>query len=150
MDAQIQCPNCGGYKTFIREGCLYRLLAGAAVWGFIIGGLALAGGIFGGKGTGNAIGVGVVILIIAIVLYAASHAILNKNLCGCHLCGYERDQNKLSPVTRIQVRHDLIEKGNLRLEEEDAQRRAEEARRQEQERQRRQQEEAWWYQQNNK
>lgn len=150
MDAQIQCPNCGGYKSFIREGCFYRLCVYAAVWGYIIGGLALAAGIFGGKDTGNAIGVGIVVLIIAIVMNAASNAVLNKNLSGCHLCGYEWDQSKLSPAAKIQPRPDLIKLGNLRLEAEAAQRRAEEARRQEQDRQRRQQEEAYWHQQNNR
>lgn len=108
--AQVQCPNCGGYKVetesdflegeYERIGCLFRL---ALLCSFLL------------------------MLGIPFFYAVAREAVFlgkRRKLVGqihkytCYLCGYEWTWKTGDPLPQVNVRPDLIAKGEQRLEEE--------------------------------
>ncbi len=123
---QVQCPNCGGYKIKVRDqgtGCaLLWLIFGG--WLFAAGGLFLAAFAFEGygktflAGLGQCIG-GILLIALGIGPLIFARLATNANLLECELCGNKWDNRTVPPNAQIQVRPDLIQKGEQRLREDE-------------------------------
>lgn len=153
--AQVQCPNCGGYKVNTETAILdskgrMRFSCGGVVFltFFGIGGI-LTGIVFLGMGLSPeknqppvCLPIGflellfgiffTVLLIYYIYSYFAASKVEEYHHT-CLLCGYEWRRREGEPLPPVTVRPDLIAKGDQRLREEEAE---EQARRT-----------AWWIQQ---
>ena len=141
---QVQCPNCGGYRTWQRTGpSLFLHLVTTIILFFI--GLAVAGffGLAGesiDEGTLTAIAVVAVMVVPALPLlfYALGKSSYLSSPdwrygYGCALCGYQWTQLP-GERPKIRTRPDLIRAGAERLQQEEEQRRYAESMRQEEER----------------
>lgn len=136
---KLQCPNCGGYKSeelgsFGRLfGKLFNLII--ALIGLLIIALIL-GAIFG-----QMVAI-IVMAICAIVLLWEVVSSFQPGKATCLLCGFKWSKSDYPSGTKFRVQQDLIEKGNIRLEQE----RLEHEQRRRREEERRRQEE-WYYNQ---
>jgi hypothetical protein len=105
--AQIQCPNCGGYKVteHSNKGCASEVGMHLA-FTFITFGLWL-------------------IVWIIIVLSESGRPKPDPTLhrYTCQLCGYSWDWKERTPLPEVTVRPDLIAKGVRKLEQEEEERR---------------------------
>ena len=144
--AQVQCPNCGGYKVNqvsvvglnanTRGVLLKSILLTLLAPGFI---LLLAWGAdwaVGDNGLDNLavwlVGHPWVLAAATVVLFftflsgfdnqARAKATLKRYRFACELCGYHWDWTNNTPWPQVQVRPDLIAAGAQRLKEEADQR----------------------------
>ncbi len=124
--AQLQCPNCGGYKThFAFDGSSYVMasaLGRAVTLILAVGGLGLTIAGFGSS-SGSLILLGIVLGVLGLIGLARvdgflSQRFTNKNSVTCDLCEFRWDERAIDRSKPIQIRRDLIEKGEQRLEEE--------------------------------
>ena len=135
MADQVQCPNCGGYKTevtvkYIGVGVLYEFLGCAVVvlTGVLAGGFVLWW--FYALASGNilpplvATGVLLVVAVVGLILQLSRlhkqqyHEVPKEYSYKCHLCGYQWTWRTDEPKPRVTVRPDLIVRGEQKLEEE--------------------------------
>ena len=137
--AQVQCPNCGGYKidekAFVRKPKSGQLsfdqIALILLVSFGLGSWWLW--------KGNTLW-GVLSIVGGLISYTILLALLSNRPSvyhrTCMLCGYKWTWESGQPEPRIRVRPDLIQKGMQKLEEEEREER--------EERQRQQEEAAYW------
>jgi rubredoxin len=140
MLGQVQCPNCGGYKTEVTnvrsigdfEGVLSKELPQPiGCLAFLVGlGLALGwqwwfcSALFSGDILNILMPLiaGVSLLVGSILglrwLNGQYHEVAKEYSYKCHLCGYEWMWRSDKPKPRVTVRPDLIVKGAQKLEEE--------------------------------
>lgn len=80
----------------------------------------------------------IVVIALPLILLFTLHKYLasKSNKLSCKICGYKWDKRNLPEGNPIQINKDLIEKGNILLEQEEATRRRQQ--REEDERRRRQ------------
>lgn len=131
--AQVQCPNCGGFKvdekrrvrypksgkldTDYGQGCYVAFML---VAGFVLGSLALwwQDTLFFG------------IVVVAVIVYLIGAARMSNYprvySCSCQLCGYRWTWERGQPEPEPHVRPDLIQQGMQKLEEEEKKRRRQE------------------------
>ena len=119
-----QCPNCGGYKTEVQDQG-----AGCGLTWLIFGGWILAaGGLFFMTFAGSSrsfletIGnflMGAIMMAAGIGPYVLAVINTKPYLLECKLCGRKWSELNKPPV---QVRPDLIEKGEQHLSEEEERR----------------------------
>lgn len=152
--AQIQCPNCGGYKlitekqvTIATELRPVRYSVLKLVWAFVSG-IALGGcSILVGISQNNIFYTGFGIVFVLLTIFAIYRHITGQAAervpsivrydLYCQLCGYRWTWQTDRPYPRINLNPALIQQGEQRLEEE-ANRRQ------------RDMEAAWWASQQNK
>ncbi len=144
--AQVQCPNCGGYRveattsTFERKtgvntdfGCSALAISLLFAAGFVVGGYcAFTLGIFAsGSPTFLDVVVGIVGVGFGLLIAIYTFKLYIKNTRAdkitrfyntCSLCGYKWTQRSDEPLLPVHVRRDLITEGELRLAEEERQR----------------------------
>jgi hypothetical protein len=144
MLGQVQCPNCGGYKTEVMdvrsigdfEGVLSKELPQPiGCLAFLVGlgliailGLGWYWWLFSALASGNILNIlmpliaGVSVLVGSILalrwLNGQYHEVAKEYSYKCHLCGYEWMWRSDKPKPRVTVRPDLIVKGAQKLEEE--------------------------------
>jgi len=135
---QIQCPNCGGYKTDLHSKKVNQS-DGSDAWGksalgyllyigwFLLAGpvVALCSSLFGQQ-AGIVIGTGLVIIgFVVLTKRIRRHERTVKTVYfrTCQLCGYSWEPQKEQTPPNVTVRPDLIEKGNRLLEEQERRRR---------------------------
>jgi len=148
MANQVQCPNCGGYKTETRTTLVDRrsskpllIQPQAAMW-MIVFSVALC---FSGFITlivwkdqspwlclGSAFLASIILFVLPVAKYGLTSIILfvlsvNRTWSEagyevyhhrCYLCGYEWSRREDEPLPPVTVRPDLIAKGEQKLEEE--------------------------------
>ena len=123
-----QCPNCGGYKSksqFGFEGA-FGLAVLAGVGCFLIGVPAFI--LLTKNAASNVSGflnVGVISIVVALSVFLISfiYSRTRQNNYACRICGYKWDLRDIPTKKQIQVKSDLIKKGNILLEQEEAERR---------------------------
>ena len=147
--AQVQCPNCGGYRVNEERvhtdpktnrnvsesgGCgdwIRAFVAGVAAF-FVIGG-CIGGELFGVKTTDASYGTWVyATLFLSVALGIAALVITRRARRAalaradttynyyCLLCGYRWSWRPGTPLPNVQVRPELIAKGEQKLAEEAA------------------------------
>jgi hypothetical protein len=142
MANQVQCPNCGGYKTETRTTLVDRrsnkpllIQPQAAMWMMLFSTILCCAGFqtlivwnAGPKDQSPWLCLGSMFLasIILFVLPVAKYG-LNRTWSEagyevyhhrCYLCGYEWSRREDEPLPPVTVRPDLIAKGEQKLEEE--------------------------------
>ena len=133
--AELQCPNCGGYKSE-KLGTFSRLLGKIFSYGVSLIVAYIGGNIFGAFFLHNMqlVVFGVMALTVVGCLWNF-FTTFQPNKVSCLLCGLKWDERNYPKGTVFRVQQDLIDKGNIRLEQE----RLESERQRYQEEQRRQQ-----------
>lgn len=143
----MQCPNCGGFKSEKQYGLdevvkvPFGLLCLLSIVGYFAN-FYLKLNI-----TYDTAKIAAIIITPGLLILSIIYAIAHRHNYRCRLCGYQWNQNKISAGTKFQVKKELIEKGNILLEQEEIerQRRKEEQRRRDEQRR---QQEAYYYNQN--
>lgn len=143
----MQCPNCGGFKSEEQYGLddIVKVPFGLL---FLIGIVGYFANFYLKLNiTYDAAKMAAIIIAPILLFLSIIYAIAHRNEFRCRLCGYQWNQSKIPAGTQIQVKQDLIEKGNILLEQEELerQRRKEEQRRRDEEQR---QQEAYYYNQN--
>jgi rubredoxin len=142
MLGQVQCPNCGGYKTKVTNvrsigdfegvlskklpqpiGCLAFLVGlGLALgWQWWFCSALLSGDILMPLIAGVSLLVGSILALRW--LSSKYHEVAKEYSYECHLCGYQWTWRTDEPKSRVTVRPDLIVRGEQKLEEEERERR---------------------------
>ena len=142
--AKLQCPNCGGYKSE-KLGTMSRFLGKLLRYGCLLFATFCMAGVASAFLRG---GVEVVFVIMAIAVVCCLwdfFTTFQPGKVSCLLCGFKWRKSDYPNSAAFCVQPDLIEKGNIRLEQE----------RLERERQRKRQEELnrqndWYYNNQNK
>ena len=120
--ANLQCPNCGGYKTFpqfgITEIITTPFFVGLACW--MIGVIVL---IMKPQILFSIVIPISIVLVFATLIISIIYSRSRQDYYRCKICGYKWDKRNFPDATSIQVNKDLIEKGNILLEQEEAERR---------------------------
>ena len=137
MAGQVQCPNCGGFKVSVETTIIDRSsgkrVAGTGCFGWALISLILIGA-FGymltGEGRGptllsivsGIVGILFAIFLISIAVRSNAEASkadkIEKYDYVCSLCGYKWSRREDEPIPPVEVRPDLIAKGEQKLEEE--------------------------------
>ncbi len=119
----MQCPNCGGFKSEHQYGLdeVINIPIGLLVLIGIAG--FLANTFLKLSLTFEIAKMAAIITGPILLLFSIFYAIAHRNEYRCRLCGYQWDQSKIPAGNRIQIRQDLIEKGNILLEQEELERR---------------------------
>ena len=136
MTDQLQCPNCGGFKTSDKvtyfdtatrkpiskvSGCGCLFMAFLALGGLIQILAPWAAGSKQNEAIANAILIGTAILLLALYLfakYSSSRAVSvaqKKNELDCSLCGYQWRWMEGDPYPNVTVNPNLIAKGEAQL-----------------------------------
>ena len=129
--AQVQCPNCGGYKIQLKKEPIWtkKLLPWehrkqGMLWGVgtvlvvcIIAVLIPRTGVI--DGILACIGVFAILGILSL-LFMPTQRVMSGTIYHftCDLCGYRWDWVEGTPLPEIHIRPDLIAKGEQRLAEE--------------------------------
>lgn len=130
--AKLQCPNCGEYKTEAHSiiVSIVEFLFFASIFGIVPVFLLLATVL--GKYLAVALGkyslYSLAIIPILVAAIPLSLFLLSKSLsANCpnlvsQICGYIWNRHTISEGTQFNVKSDLIEKGNILLEQKEAER----------------------------
>jgi hypothetical protein len=139
MPKQVQCPNCGGFKTNIdrirkANPATRREYANIRDFGWII--VIICAGLFSGLLMFNNIGsqdgssikgMGIFIILLALVgLFFIFYLIrrrkdaVNKYYFHCTICGYQWNRLETEPEPPVTIRPDLIQKGDEELKKQQA------------------------------
>lgn len=130
--AELQCPNCGGYKTGAKS-MLVNLLALLLVLclpliGFVFAFFVVSRGLadflsFGKSFSLWAVRWAVIIAVPVFLFLSMKYVATRCNDYSCRICGYQWDKRNVSAGTQVRVKQDLIEKGNILLEQAEEHRR---------------------------
>lgn len=135
--AQVQCPNCGGYRVSTETETLNlktgrKVNYGCALWAMVLlgGGLCLFG--FMAIADGSGITGAILILSGIITALLIFRGLAKQSKAGdtitvyhhaCDLCGYKWTWRENEAMPQVQVRPDLIVAGEQRLREAEERRR---------------------------
>ncbi len=152
--AQVQCPNCGGYKINTEKAVTIASVkrqTSVPIFRALIGLGVLACVLLYGVARGDFLAIGSTALLIAIVgflLFRSLTGQLTEKVpsivrydLGCLLCGYRWTWQNDQPYPKVNVNSALIQQGELRLQEDEHRRR---------EQQQREMEAAWLLEQQRK
>lgn len=126
--AQVQCPNCGGYDTYLREPGvpLTDNLSGPGCGIGFIGGLVTASILLAAfRAVNPELEISAVMIlwpIMGFLIWIGVAALMRKPrndyLYYCRLCKYEWDERTIDRSKPIKANQTLITAGQQRLEEE--------------------------------
>jgi hypothetical protein len=150
MTGQVQCPNCGGYKTEThttlvdkKSGRPLIIHPKAAMWMVfsatvfcLFGFLTLVLNLVIWKAqspwlcSGSMFLASIILFVLPMLEYGlkrpwseAGYEVYQVYHYRCYLCGYEWSRREDEPLPPVTVRPDLIAKGAQKLEEEERERR---------------------------
>ena len=141
--AKLQCPNCGGYKSE-KLGTISRFLGKIFSYGCLLIGAYILGIVASSFLKGN---IEVLFFVMAIAVVCCLwdfFTTFQPGKVSCLLCGFKWRKSDYPNSTTFKVQPHLIEKGNIRLEQE----RLERERRRKREEEQKRQNEGYYYNQN--
>ncbi len=133
MSNQVQCPNCGGYKVSQNidridpatgnmvgsGGCGIAVLFSILGFALAIYGTMSGNSVIGFSGTALMVLVGFPLIVwLEIKKGQSQKRAYNLYNYQCNLCGYQWSWREGQPKSKVNIRPDLIERGEQRLEKE--------------------------------